>query len=265
MNWTEIIGLGTLALIPAFMALDLVHRAKKYKRPRFYRLRGLLMSIAVVAGSFGLAALWGEILNFPTLFDLSGWHVAAALGVTILVYELGHYWYHRAAHRFNWLWLAAHQTHHSTESHDAWGANYTSPLDFFVFGSLPILVAVPLLGVSPLVAALFGAWITGNAMFQHANMKTPRWLGYFIQRPESHSLHHGKDVHRYNYSDLPLWDMVFGTFRNPKEFVDEVGLWQGASAKVPAMWAFQDVSTPPEEKTTRIVPTTTMLERQRAA
>jgi sterol desaturase/sphingolipid hydroxylase (fatty acid hydroxylase superfamily) len=23
-------------------------------------------------------------------------------------------------------------------------------------------------------------------------------------------------VHAYNYADLPLWDMLFGTFRNPQ-------------------------------------------------
>ena len=268
MDWTAWIGWGTLALIPAFLALDLVHRAKNYKRPRWYRLRGLLMAVAVIGGSFGLASVWEQVLVFPTLFDLSAMNVFAALGITILVYEFFHYWYHRAAHRFNWLWLGAHQTHHSTESHDAFGANYTSPLDFVIFGSLPILVAVPLLGVSPLAGAMFGAWITFNAMFQHANMRTPRWLGYIIERPESHSLHHATGVHKYNYSDLPLWDMVFGTFRNPRYFADEVGFYQGASARVPEMFAFKDVSKQPrndDEKTTRILPTTSIIEAQQAA
>ena len=55
-----------------------------------------------------------------------------------------------------------------------------------------------------------------SAIFQHANVRTPRWLGYFVQRPESHSLHHERGVHRDNYSDLPVFDMLFGTFRNPR-------------------------------------------------
>jgi len=82
-------------------------------------------------------------------------------------------------------------------------------------------------------------------MFQHANIRTPRWLGYIIQRPESHSLHHGRGVHRYNYADLPLWDMVFGTFRNPAEMQAEVGFYKGASNRVLAMLAGRDVSSPP--------------------
>jgi sterol desaturase/sphingolipid hydroxylase (fatty acid hydroxylase superfamily) len=234
-------------LIPAFLLLDLLHHPVKYDAPRWYRLTGLLMSAAVIAGSFGLAWLWGNVLTFPSLFDLSGWNVALAAGVGILVYEFFHYWYHRAAHRFDWLWLAAHQTHHSTESHDAFGANYTSPLDFFMFGSIPTLVIVPLLGLSPGSAAIAAAFITFNAMFQHANLRTPRWLGYIIQRPESHSLHHQRGVHRYNYSDLPLWDMIFGTFRNPEGFAKEVGFYKGASARIPAMWAFRDASKAPSQ------------------
>jgi len=74
-----------------------------------------------------------------------------------------------------------------------------------------------------------------------------RWLGYIIQRPESHSVHHGKGIHRYNYSDLPLWDMLFGTFRNPAEFQPEHGFYKGASARIPEMLVFQDVTSPRTE------------------
>lgn len=64
-------------------------------------------------------------------------------------------------------------------------------------------------------------------MFQHANIRTPRWLGYLIQRPESHAVHHGRGIHRYNYADLPLWDIIFGTFRNPETATGEVGFYRG--------------------------------------
>ena len=33
---------------------------------------------------------------------------------------------------------------------------------------------------------------TAMAMFQHANIRTPRWIGYVVQRPESHAVHHGR-------------------------------------------------------------------------
>jgi len=53
------------------------------------------------------------------------------------------------------------------------------------------------------------------AVFQLANIHPPQWLGYFVQRPESHSRHHGRRIHRDNYSDLPVFDLIFGTFSNP--------------------------------------------------
>jgi sterol desaturase/sphingolipid hydroxylase (fatty acid hydroxylase superfamily) len=97
-------------------------------------------------------------------------------------------------------------------------------------------------------AGVIGAlFLTFNATFQHMSMKTPRWLGYILQRPESHSVHHGKGIHRFNYSDLPLWDMVFGTFRNPREFQREHGFYKGASARIPEMLTFQDVTSPKQE------------------
>jgi sterol desaturase/sphingolipid hydroxylase (fatty acid hydroxylase superfamily) len=30
-------------------------------------------------------------------------------------------------------------------------------------------------------------------------------------------------VHSFNYSDLPLWDMLFGTFHNPRRFEARCG------------------------------------------
>ncbi len=49
------------------------------------------------------------------------------------------------------------------------------------------------------------------------------WLGFVFQRPESHCVHHQDGVHRYNFSDLPVWDMLFGTFRNPRAFDADCG------------------------------------------
>jgi hypothetical protein len=86
-----------------------------------------------------------------------------------------------------------------------------------------------------------------NALFQHANIKTPHWLGYLVERPESHAIHHGRGIHRYNYSDLPLWDIVFGTFRNPRteeEVPAEAGFYKGASSRLLALLLGKDVTQP---------------------
>jgi sterol desaturase/sphingolipid hydroxylase (fatty acid hydroxylase superfamily) len=60
-------------------------------------------------------------------------------------------------------------------------------------------------------------------------------------------------VHRYNYADLPVFDMLFGTFRNPVGYTGESGFYNGASARVADMLLFRDVSRPrlPEEPLSR--------------
>jgi hypothetical protein len=68
--------------------------------------------------------------------------------------------------------------------------------------------------------SLFGAV---GEYFYHSNLKTPRWLGLFIQRPEHHSIHHQLGVHSFNFGDLTVWDRLFGTFRDTDEFAARCG------------------------------------------
>jgi hypothetical protein len=110
-------------------------------------------------------------------------------------------------------------------------------------------VFFPLLGLAPEAGAVAAAFLALNAAFQHANIRTPRWLGYLIQRPESHGIHHERGVHRYNDSDLPLWDMLFGTFRNPERWEAEAGFYTGVSSRIGAMLIGHDVATPPVSET----------------
>lgn len=222
-------------LLPAFLLLDLVVRARGYATPRAWRWRAL----AVTAGAFWLSLqvgeAWVRLLPEATLLDLSGLGAWWGGLVGILVYELFHYGYHRAAHEWGWLWRASHRMHHAAESLDAFGAWYLHPLDVVAFTSIGTLVGFPLLGLSPEAGALMGAFLAFNAMFQHANLRTPRWVGWFVQRPEAHAVHHARGVHAFNYSDLPLWDVVFGTYRNPARFEGAVGFEHGDSARLGAL------------------------------
>jgi sterol desaturase/sphingolipid hydroxylase (fatty acid hydroxylase superfamily) len=90
-------------------------------------------------------------------------------------------------------------------------------------------------GITAEAAIAINVFTTFLGMLQHANIRTPHWLGYLIIRPESHAAHHERGVHAFNYCDLPLWDMVFGTFKNPRRFEGEAGFWDGASSKMGLM------------------------------
>ena len=142
---------------------------------------------------------------------------------------------------------------HSVERVDTFGAFYFSPLDmagFTLLGSLSLSLIV---GLSPQAVTVFLFATMFLGIFQHTNIKTPRWLGYFVQRPESHTIHHGKGLHKYNYSDLPVFDIVFGTFRNPKGYAMDTGFYDGASARIIDTLLCRDVSEE-EQETSEIVP-----------
>ncbi len=232
----------SLLLLAPFLALDLVWRARRYEPGRGWRIRALAVSLAIFGVSLVVGRLWSGVLPQTSLIEgaaLGTWGGALA---GILLYELAHYWYHRAAHAWNWLWRLGHQMHHSAESLDAFGAYYLHPLDAALFTTWAVLVFYPLLGLTPEAGAIAAAFLAFNAAFQHANIRTPRWLGFLVQRPESHGVHHATGIHRYNYADLPLWDMLFGTFRNPAEAARPAGFYPGASSRIAAMLGFRDVS-----------------------
>ncbi|MEA3410109.1 MAG: sterol desaturase family protein [Pseudomonadota bacterium] len=247
---TSILEMVAIGLIPGFILLDLLYRHRRYDTTRFWRLRALAVTVFTFFLAIAIALFWGDLLANHSLFDASGMGIVGGAALGVFVYEFIHYWYHRAAHQSDFLWRLAHQMHHSAESLDAFGAYYLHPVDTFFFTTWSALVFFPLLGLQPEAGALGAVFLTFNAMFQHANLRTPRWLGYLIQRPESHAVHHGRGIHRDNYADLPLWDMIFGTFRNPETAGGEVGFYKGASSRLPAMLFFRDVSRPRDTRVT---------------
>ena len=94
-------------------------------------------------------------------------------------------------------------------------------------------------------AAMGAVLLSGLAeLFYHWNVRTPYWLGFFFQRPESHCVHHMRGLHSYNYGDLPLWDMLFGTFHNPKAFEAQCGFEPENERKLVPMLLWQDVTAP---------------------
>ena len=56
-------------------------------------------------------------------------------------------------------------------------------------------------------------------------------------------LHHELGVHARNFGDMPVWDMLFGTYANPARSDDvRVGFAEGRSRRWLAMLVFVDVN-----------------------
>ncbi len=238
-----------LLLLPVVALIELILRFKA-RRVKGWRVRATTISVVAFFAVAWIGEAWGALIGDFHVFDGASLGTIGGTVVGILTYEFLHYWYHRAVHRWDVLWLrVGHQMHHSAEHVDVFGAYFGHPVDLGMFTTIAVLVLYVLLGLSPEAAALTAAFLGFNAVFQHADIATPKWLGYLIQRPESHRLHHARGVHHFNYADLPLWDIVFGTFRNrPKGDLPQAGFHDGASARVFEMLIGRDVSSPTSQR-----------------
>jgi len=154
------------------------------------------------------------------------------------------YWYHRLQHRSSLAWRMLHQVHHGVPRVDTPSALVAHPLDVIVSTTLSILVSVFFLGLNLRVVAIVNALQFFLSLFPHWNVQTPKWVGYFIQRPEEHILHHQRGIHAGNYSDWPFWDKLFGTYRCPVDEPVPVGYERAGLAEQLKMLAFIDVNSP---------------------
>lgn len=241
--FTDPISLAFFGLFAALWIVEARFPARALTPIRGHRRRAVASLLAYFLMSSYLPLLiapWFEPLRLFDLSSLGAWGGGLAV---YLVYQVFGYAYHRTLHRFDGLFRAVHQMHHSAERLDVASAFYFSPLDMLGW-TLVSTVALSVVGVTPSATVVFLLFGTFLSTFQHANLNTPQWLGYVVQRPESHSHHHARGVHAMNYADLPIVDLVFGTFVNPRDFAADTGFYDGASARVGDMLRCRDVTEP---------------------
>lgn len=238
------LSLYILGMYTLLMIWEAAFPARKLPFIKYWKLKGILFFFLFFFLSTYLPLWYAKWLPTSQLLNLANVHPVLAGVCGILIYELGMYVWHRSMHKSNWLWKVCHQMHHSAERLDTYGAFYFSPFDMIGFTLLGTLCFSFIAGLPPQAITVFLLVSNFFSIFQHANIKTPVWLGYIVQRPESHAVHHAKGVHAYNYSDLPLFDILFGTFRNPRRYVKETGFYKGASARIKDMLLFKNVDRP---------------------
>ncbi len=211
------------AIYFGLMGIEALFPARRQPAVRAWRLRGLVAFLTYFLLSTYLPFLWGDWLSTVQIADLSALGTWGGGLAGLVVFELGLYAWHRSLHASDFLWKHFHRKHHTAERLDIAGSYYFSIPDMIGFTVLTSL-CLTLAGLTPQAALVANLLATFLSTFQHSNVRTPRWLGYIVQRPESHTVHHARGTHPYNYSDLPVFDLIFGTFRNPKEFEHPVGL-----------------------------------------
>ena len=153
------------------------------------------------------------------------------------------YWWHRMRHDSYVLWVLFHQLHHSASRLETITSFYKHPLEIVVNSLLMGSISYLLLGLNVEAVAWSILYSSVGEYVYHMNIKTPHWMGYFFQRPEMHKIHHKEGVHYNNFSDLPLWDMLFGTYENPKlEQVEPCGFSQEKEKEFIKILTFKNVN-----------------------
>jgi sterol desaturase/sphingolipid hydroxylase (fatty acid hydroxylase superfamily) len=236
----------TLLLAGALMAFA-ERRRPGHELPAVEGWKGralLLSGVQVGAAALG-ALLLGPWLRRYALLDAEGLGtlLGSVWGYAAITFV--YYWWHRARHQVGLLWRTLHQVHHSPARLELLTTYYKHPLESIsnvVFGALLMYVV---LGLTPAQAALVTTACGLAEFFYHCNVRTPRWLRYLIQRPEAHRLHHELGVHAGNYADLPLWDLMFGTYRDPDAPVLEVrcGFLPSQERRLREMLRFREVTS----------------------
>jgi sterol desaturase/sphingolipid hydroxylase (fatty acid hydroxylase superfamily) len=209
---------------------------------RAWWLRAIAVNVVQVGIVFLAGWTWDRWLvrHAPWSASRLGLLGGAVLGYVVITFI--YYWWHRARHESDFLWRWLHQFHHSPQRIEIITSFYKHPLELVANGILSSLIVYRLVGLDVKTATL-AVTLTGVAeLFYHWNVRTPYWIGFLIQRPESHLVHHQQGLHAFNYGDLPLWDMLFGTFRNPRAWNAECGFGDDRELRVGDLLLGRDVN-----------------------
>jgi sterol desaturase/sphingolipid hydroxylase (fatty acid hydroxylase superfamily) len=215
--------------------------ATKLPNVRGWRLRSILFVVAEILVVALTVVAWILFVDVDSLLGMDSVALPLQVGVNYLLSTFIFYGWHRVRHDSDFLWRLTHQLHHSPSRIETITAFYKHPLEVSLDTLLNLFLSFVLLGVSVEAFLVHTACVACSQFFVHMNVATPRWIGWFTQRPEMHRIHHEIGAHKGNYADLPLWDMLFGTYHNPNAVKIECGFEPHREVRVLDMLTCKDV------------------------
>jgi sterol desaturase/sphingolipid hydroxylase (fatty acid hydroxylase superfamily) len=226
-----------------------LHRSAKLDYqyyPLMVMLRaGMLGSMVVSSGamasliSHGLRSLLGAQ---PPLTAPHWLLIVIVTVLQVVMFDLGYWTAHRIMHEIPMLW-EFHKTHHAAEVLTPMTSARSHPIDDlfqtnFVAASLGLGygLLVYAFGEEAQPLSLLGTNVIFFVYFitlfhlRHSHVWLPikGWLGYIIQSPAHHHIHHSTNPRHYGKNlgfCLSFWDWIFGTLYIPdKREAIEFGL-----------------------------------------
>ncbi len=194
-----------------------------YAKDRRHRTRHGLRNLAMAAinaaavfSTVGLAtatiAEYARASQWGLLPMIDSWSWLAGL-LAFLVLDSWTYFWHRANHRFRFLWRF-HRVHHSDTDMDVTSSArfHAGEIGLAAICRLPVVV---FFGISPIVLLVHETVLLAVSQFHHSNFSLGRvddLLRLFVVTPAMHRIHHSRNVVETNSnyaSILSIWDRLF--------------------------------------------------------
>jgi sterol desaturase/sphingolipid hydroxylase (fatty acid hydroxylase superfamily) len=173
-----------------------------------------LLSAAMSLGVVFVSSEWLRLLIAHKTglgLSIASAPLAAQTAILFLLYSLFDYWSHRLDH--SRLFWPLHRFHHAAEDFSVLTAARTHPAVFtaVVGTTLPGL----LLGAAPEALGDLGILVITLRLLIHSRIESDLgWIGrWVIQSPRHHRLHHNLNRRPVNLALTPVWDRLFGTWR----------------------------------------------------
>jgi len=220
------VGMAIAALI--FTLLFVAERIaplRERTRPGWGRLltnTGVIaFAFAVNATAVQFAANYTEQWTSRQGVGLMHWLPFAGIAQFILAFllmDLTFYYWHRANHRFRFLWRF-HNAHHIDPDLDVSTAFRFHFGEMFLSAGFRAL-QVALIGVSAWTYVVYETVYQANTLFHHSNVKLPLWLekrlNWLLVTPRMHGIHHSQIQQETNSNwsiVFPWWDRLHSTLK----------------------------------------------------
>lgn len=230
------IGIIQLAVFSFFFLLERIFPDKNHPIAPFFNFWWAVMGIFALMWLRLVMLIWIETpgglitINAPVI--IQGF-------IFYLVYSFGNYWFHRWKHSNTLLWRYVHNLHHSPSQMETKIAFYRHPIEIVINTVYLFLLGKCLFDLPFEVLAIALAIEGCLESFHHSNIRMPKklmWLGYIIQLPGMHLVHHEYGLHKFNYAPF-LWDTVFNTVKINNEWDGRLGF--SDSHNIPSLLIFR--------------------------
>jgi len=186
----------------------------------FNNLGILIIDIVVQRFTMGAAAVAVAIYaqqNGWGLFNYLDWPFWVEIILVFLVLDFMIYLQHVMSHALPIFWRL-HRVHHADLDIDCTTALRFHPLEIILSMVFKVALVVAL-GADAFAVILFEAVLNGSAIFNHANVRMPKFMDSFMRMfvvtPDMHRVHHSTKVKEANSNYgffLSAWDRVCGTY-----------------------------------------------------